>query len=252
VLLTELWLEDLFRVYLGMSELLDRGPFQGRPTAYNPAQFGNPSNEQVQRTIEDKLRLKRSQEDVAVLGWYIRFVNERLNVRNEQRRNALRNWIRYPRVLVANRNEYETAKFAVIRGLSSYEARHWATQGALARESQVMGDRIAIWGEYSGALDSFNRAIRSITALASESILNCPAVVKMEIDFNLHESAIQSLTNSPYRFTAQAAREACRVWNGLSPRQRSALVRRAGELSEALQEKYEELHRMRGISIPDP
>jgi hypothetical protein len=252
VLLTELWLEDLFRVYLRVSEPLDRGPFQGRPTPYNPAQFSNPSDPQLQQTIEDKLRLKRAQEDVAVLGWYVRFVNQRTSVQNEPRSNTLRNWIRYPRVLVADRSEYERAKSAILSGLIAFERRHWAMQGDLAREGQVMGDRIAIWGAYSGALDSFNRAIRNIIALASESILNCPAVVKMEIDFTLHDSAMPGLTNSPYRFTAQASREAFRVWNALSPRQRSALVRRGGELGGALQEEYEQLHHMRQIDIPDP
>jgi hypothetical protein len=248
---SELWVEDLVRVYLMVSEPLDRGPFQSRPAAYSPAQFGNPSDVQIQRTIEEKLRLKRQQQDVAVLGWYVRFVNERRNVRDEGRRSALRNWIRYPRVFVTDHSEYEGAKFALLMDLQEYERRHWGAQGGRAREGQFMGDRIAIWGEYSGALDSFNRTIRSITALASESILNCPAIVKMEIDFTLSESAIPSLTNSPYRFTAQAAREAFRVWNRLTPRQRSALVHRAGDLSNALQQKYEELHRMRQISIPD-
>jgi hypothetical protein len=156
-----------------------------------------------------------------------------------------------PRVRVTASDEYETGKRLLLMSLQAYESRHWALQGPQARESEAMGDRIGVYGDCSGALDSFNRTICSITALASDSILNCPAVVNMEVDYAVNPSALRSLSNSPYRFTREAAGEAIRSWNALTPRQRSVLVERAGDLSEALQYKYEALHQMRRISNPD-
>lgn len=249
--IAELWLEDLFKIYLGSTLPLDRGPFQSQPSLYNPVTLGNPSVLQLQQVIESKLRLKKQQGDVAVLGYYVRFVNNLQGVRDEVRRNVVRNWIRYPRVLVTNRNEYDSAVHSLIMALSAFEDRWWLMHGGQAREAQVLGDRIAMFGAYSGPLDSFNQTIRAITRLASESILNCPSVVQMEIDFEVHPMALGSLTASPYPFTREAAQNALKAWNALFPRQRSAAVNYAGELSDALHEKYRDLHGRRGLTVPD-
>jgi len=258
-------LEDLFRIYMRVPEPLDRGPFQSPrpgmlpnaprtgPALYDPALFGNPTDRQVQEEIESKLRLKREQGNVAVLGWYIRFINDRQPVRDETRREHLRNWVRFPRVFVRDSSEFDGGKWQLQQKLRAFEQRRWTPlRSQLARESQLMNDRISVMADYSGALDGFNRTIREIISLASESILHGMRMVNMEVDFEVYPRALSHLTSSPYQNTREGANEAVGAWNALFPRQRSALVARSGDLSEALQETYEALHEMRGISVPEP
>ena len=254
--LSELWLEDLFRIYMGCfypgsSEQLQTGPFQGRPAAYNPAAFGNPSDRQIEQTITDKLQLKRQQEDVGSLGYYIRFVNEKRGVTSEPHRTALRNWIRYPRVYVTNANEYETGKHNLLMSFQAYEQRIWTMRGDRATEARFEGDRQYQNQIYSGGLSAFIQTIGAIRDLASESILTSMAQVNLEIDFHVSSSALPRLVNSPYERTREGARAAVQAWNALTPRQRAALANRSGELRNALDEKYEAMHERRNLPIPD-
>ncbi len=74
--LSDLWLEDLFKVYAGSSAALDRGPFGDAPQDYDADAFGNPSMESVASMIEKKLDLVREQGKDETLEWYLDYLDD--------------------------------------------------------------------------------------------------------------------------------------------------------------------------------
>ena len=172
--LSELWLEDLFRIYMGTRDTLDKGPFQTRPRRYPEwrlAEFG--SFDELERTIKEKLAAKRREGAVEVLGYYIRFINDAQRVgASEQRRSTLRDWIRSTRrVEILDRGIYDAAIAALKRSFLEYERNLWERQGSGAELSGCMGDRIGIYGDYSGALEVFVLSVSQIMSATSDSML---------------------------------------------------------------------------------
>jgi hypothetical protein len=250
--LSDLWLEDLFRVHLGTREPLDRGPFQARPYySWSSREFG--SDEEIRRTIEGKLTLKRNQGAVDVLGYYVRFIHDARRVgASEPRRQTLRDLIRYPRVYIRDAAAYQRGISALLENFRVYERAHWSRHRVIAEQSVREGDRIGIWGAYSGALEFFIKAIREIMNTTSESILGQGPVVKMEVDFEIHPPILETpgFLRSPHAVTREASAEAKKAWNALQAQQRSGLASRQADTDNALRAEYDSMHSRR--RIPDP
>lgn len=91
--LSELYLEDLFRIYAQSPEPLQRGPFADQPGRYDPAEFGHPDVRDLRRAIARKLNQKRDQQAAGNLQWYLRFLDG-LDTGNNDRRKQLQREVR--------------------------------------------------------------------------------------------------------------------------------------------------------------
>jgi hypothetical protein len=251
--LSELWLEDLFRIYLRSTEPLDRGPYQGRPARYNSRDFGNPSELDVRDAILEKLRIKRAQEAVDALGWYVRFINEQRAV-DETLRQRLLDLIRSrPRVFVSDMSHFHAGIRRLQAGLGSLERRIWGTNSSDVRLYNSLGDRIGVWRKYYSILETFIDAIGHMAG-SSGPVYYGGRVVLLEVDFLAHRSLLLTVRflSSPHAQNRDASQAALDAWNGLSPHARSAVAGHVAPTRREFVVELDRLRRSRSIDISYP
>jgi hypothetical protein len=250
--LSELWLEDLFRIYLRSREPLDRGPFRGRPALYNPRDFGNPSEFDIEWAIRQKLEQRISQEAVDVMGYYVRFVNSSdRGAVDERKRQQLLDLIRTRRrIYVSDKTHVTSGVSALEAALGDFERRLWRVNGPAINLYDRMPDTIAVWEHYYSVLEVFINAIAEIVRYSGTSNMGV-RIAPLEVDYFAQRSvlATSGFLSSPHSQNVRASEAALQAWNGLTPHQRSAIAGRIRLAQRELFLEIDRLRRGRGINV---
>ena len=246
--LSDLWLEDLFRIWLRSPEPLDQGPFRDRPTPYNPAAFRNPSDHDVRQVILDKLGSERARGEVEHLGWYIRFVNERrLGVGiDEQRRVDLRSFIRWRRVYVTDPGARTRGLNRLLEALRNLEDSVFQRD---SRSASFFTSQDQVMHLYCAPLDGFVKGIWGIFETCDEGLIPTIPLLPVEIDFRTDPHLIRrTIGIADYEQDLPGALLAVDAWNGLAARERAAVASDSSEMRQQVRSTLEaEIERLRGM-----